>query len=236
MVGKAKMGLRFWMALAVILAVFIVIIGEPLVKTADFRWTVEREALYFPVGKDVLKGETLSFEDSFGERRSFGGERKHEGCDIMADNKERGYYPVFSVSDGVIENIGWLTLGGYRVGVRSTGGIYYYYAHLDSYAEGLKAGNKVKAGQLLGFMGDTGYGKEGTRGKFPVHLHFGIYTGKEEKGQNPYWILKRLVNKQIAFIPVSMVKYEKSGEQQEVKKENGNSVVEGDIRPLCTGG
>lgn len=199
---KQKMPLLF----IVVFAVFIVFTGEPLSKTADFRCQVEKEAVYFPVGKDVLKGEEISFEDSFGEARSFGGERKHEGCDIMAGNNKNGYFPVFSVSDGVIENIGWLKLGGYRVGVRSPGGIYYYYAHLDSYAEGISEGMKIKAGQLLGFMGDSGYGSEGTRGKFPVHLHFGIYTESPEKSQNPYWILKRLKNKQIAFLPASMVK------------------------------
>ena len=50
----------------------------------------------------------------------------------------------------------------------------FYYAHLDSYAN-LKVGDQVKAGQLLGFMGDTGYGEAGTKGMFPVHLHLGIY-------------------------------------------------------------
>jgi murein DD-endopeptidase MepM/ murein hydrolase activator NlpD len=42
-------------------------------------------------------------------------------------------------------------------------------------------------------MGDTGYGKEGTRGQFPVHLHFGIYynQGEEEKSVNPYRVLQR---------------------------------------------
>ena len=191
--------------LLLVLAAFIVFLGGPLMDTAAFRYQVEKEAVYFPVGKDICGGETVSFEDSFGEARTFGGDRQHEGCDIMASNNKAGYFPVFSVSDGTIENIGWLTLGGYRIGIRSSGGIYYYYDHLDSYAKGLSEGSQVQAGQLLGFMGDSGYGEEGTKGQFPVHLHFGIYTGKAEKGRDPYWILERLKNKQIAFIPVPMV-------------------------------
>lgn len=191
--------------LLLFLAAGIVWLGESLMSIADFRYTVEKEAVYFPVGKDISGKESVSFEDSFGEARSFGGDRQHEGCDIMAGNNKAGYFPVVSVSDGIIENIGWLKLGGYRIGIRSSGGIYYYYAHLDSYAKGLVKGSKVLAGQFLGFMGDSGYGEEGTRGQFPVHLHFGIYTGDAEKGKNPYWILKRLWNKQIAFMPVSVL-------------------------------
>ena len=52
----------------------------------------------------------------------------------------------------------------------------------------------MKAGELLGYMGDSGYGKEGTVGKFPVHLHFGIYfmMGDKEISVNPYPILKAM--------------------------------------------
>lgn len=188
-----------------LLAVLITVLGEPVFKLAAFRCKVEKEAVYFPVGEDICGKQRLFFEDSFGDGRSFGGKRKHEGCDIMAENDVAGYFPVFSVSDGIVENLGWLELGGYRVGIRSPGGIYYYYAHLDRYAKGLSKGSRVTAGTLLGFMGDSGYGREGTRGQFPVHLHFGVYTGKAEKGENPFWILKRLAKKQIAFVPVPVV-------------------------------
>jgi murein DD-endopeptidase MepM/ murein hydrolase activator NlpD len=112
----------------------------------------------------------------------------------MAQDGKRGIHQVQSVSQGVVEQLGWLELGGYRVGIRSPQGIYYYYAHLDSYATGLKKGDSVKAGTFLGYMGDTGYGKEGTRGQFPVHLHFGIYynQGETEKSINPYSTLQYL--------------------------------------------
>lgn len=132
-----------------------------------------------------------SFEDGYGEGRSYGGQRKHEGIDIMSMSGERGELTVQSVSDGVVEQMGWLELGGYRIGIRSPSGLYYYYAHLDSYEKGLKKGDKIRAGQALGKMGDSGYGEEGTKGKFAVHLHFGIYynEGTEERSLNPYSLL-----------------------------------------------
>lgn len=188
--------MRIRILFLIVLAAFIVVLGEPLMEMAVFRCQVEKEALYFPVELGLSGGEAVGFEDSFGDARSFGGDRTHEGCDIMAGDCPAGYLPVISVSDGTIENIGWLKLGGYRIGIRSRGGIYYYYAHLDSYANGLALGEQVQAGQLLGYMGDSGYGAEGTRGQFPVHLHFGIYTGAAEKSQNPYWLLKKLWEKE----------------------------------------
>lgn len=56
------------------------------------------------------------------------------GTDIMAQNNTPGIYPVLSATAGTVTNIGWLELGGWRIGITSENGIYYYYAHLDSYA------------------------------------------------------------------------------------------------------
>ena len=67
---------------------------------------------------------------------------------------------------------------------------------------GLKREDKIKAGTLLGYMGDTGYGKvEGTSGNFAVHLHFGIYIATKnysELSVNPYTVLKYLEAKTLA--------------------------------------
>ncbi|HEX3075287.1 MAG TPA: M23 family metallopeptidase [Lachnospiraceae bacterium] len=157
---------------------------------------------YFPVPLGSNKNNTVNFEDSWNSLRTYGGERKHEGTDIMASNNVRGYFPVVSVSDGVIEQKGWLEKGGYRIGVRSKSGAYFYYAHLHSYAPEIEVGDVVKAGDLLGFMGDTGYSKvEGTTGNFDVHLHFGIYYDEsgEETSVNPYWVLRYLENYKLQF-------------------------------------
>ena len=146
----------------------------------------------FPVPK--LGEADISYGDTWYGPRSYGGNRKHEGTDLMASNNQRGYFPVISITDGIIEKMGWLEQGGYRIGIRSEMGAYFYYAHLYSYASDLEPGDSVIAGQLLGFMGDSGYGSEGTIGQFDVHLHLGIYvesiTG--EMSVNPYWILKIL--------------------------------------------
>ena len=109
----------------------------------------------------------------------------------MASENVRGLYPIVSMTDGVVENKGWLEKGGYRIGIKAPSGAYFYYAHLDSYAK-LEIGDEIKAGDIRGFMGDSGYGPEGTTGKFPVHLHLGIYIYPEgeEISVNPYWVLR----------------------------------------------
>lgn len=78
-----------------------------------------------------------------------GGARKHEGTDLMTIRNERGIYPIVSMTDGTLEQMGWLKLGGWRIGIRSASGTYYYYAHLESYAPDLEDGMAVHAGQLL---------------------------------------------------------------------------------------
>lgn len=151
---------------------------------------------YFPVAADPAGEKEVRYEDSWMGERTFGGNRRHEGVDLMGAVNERGVHPIVSVSDGVVENVGWLKLGGYRIGVRSPGGAYFYYAHLSGYARAFQKGDSIRAGDVLGYMGDSGYGEEGTVGKFAVHLHFGIYV-RGEKGDvsvNPYHVLKILEN------------------------------------------
>lgn len=152
----------------------------------------------FPVLMPADKSIWVNYIDSYGNARTYGGDRIHEGTDIMSDEDVPGMLAVVSSTDGTVTHMGWLELGGYRIGITSDNGIYYYYAHLDSYADGLMVGDTVRAGQLLGFMGNTGYGKEeGTKGKFPVHLHFGIYVyyNDVEMAVNPYYLLKNLEGK-----------------------------------------
>lgn len=154
-----------------------------------------KDIKYFPVAKSTNKDTGyVYYADSWGDKRTYGGERVHEGIDIMAEENVRGKYPVVSMTDGTIENIGWLELGGYRIGIRSKHNGYFYYAHLFSYAAGMEQGKHIKAGQLIGYMGDSGYGKEeGTVGMFAVHLHLGIYINDKEgneKSINPYQYLK----------------------------------------------
>lgn len=162
---------------------------------------VKNEAVYFPVPESTLdSGLETSYVDSWMGERTYGGKRGHEGTDIMAVENKRGLYPVVSITDGVISNLGWLDRGGYRIGITTGDGTYYYYAHLDSYAN-IKEGSSVKAGELLGYMGDSGYGPEGTVGNFDVHLHLGIYFYRdgEEISVNPYHLLKFLENHKLKY-------------------------------------
>lgn len=176
---------------------------KPLyIEYKNMYQTVLKDVECFPVAEDVMGGETVSFEDSWGGIRTYGGKRSHEGTDIMTTNNERGYFPVISMTDGVVEKQGWLPKGGYRLGIRSPEGGYYYYAHLHSYAEGIHEGKTVRKGEMIGMMGDTGYSEvEGTVGNFDVHLHMGIYLDYkgEEMSVNPYFILKHYENKKVKF-------------------------------------
>lgn len=148
---------------------------------------------YFPVAEPSNRSDAaVTFEDSWMFGRSYKGERGHEGTDIMAAVNERGLYPVVSMTDGTVKNKGWLELGGWRLGIETERGAYFYYAHLDSYAD-IDVGDEVKAGDFLGYMGDSGYSREeGTIGNFPVHLHMGIYLYPDgrEVSVNPYGVLR----------------------------------------------
>jgi len=126
----------------------------------------------FPLAEEV----NYDYSDSWGMGRS--DNRKHEGIDIFAEMGE----PIRSVCDGTVEKKGWLNLGGWRIGIRGDDdSIYYYYAHLSAYAD-VEIGDHVHQGQIIGYVGDTGYGPEGTTGQFVPHLHFGMYQGVEEEG------------------------------------------------------
>lgn len=152
------------------------------------------DLVYFPIPESIITSNaTVSYVDTWGDSRSYGGDRLHEGTDILPNIDKSGYYPVVSITDGIVTKMGWLEQGGYRIGITSPSGAYFYYAHLDCYSS-IEEGDTVKAGEILGYMGDTGYGEEGTSGMFPVHLHLGIYVeiDEEEVSVNPYWILRFL--------------------------------------------
>ncbi len=108
-----------------------------------------------------------------------GGKRSHEGIDIFAP---RGT-PLVAVTDGRISSTGNRGLGGKQVWLRD--GLFgktMYYAHLDSI--NVKEGQRVKLGDTLGFVGNTGNAKTTA-----PHLHFGIYKGSTGP-VNPYPYVK----------------------------------------------
>ena len=140
----------------------------------------------------IASGYGYSHSDDFGNKRSFGFARKHLGNDLMGGLGT----PIVAVEGGVVEAMGWNRYGGWRIGIRSFDSKrYYYYAHLKKdapFAPGLKEGDIVQAGQLLGFMGRTGYSDtENVDNIEIVHLHFGlqlIFDESQKECDSEIWV------------------------------------------------
>ncbi|GAB6988008.1 M23 family metallopeptidase [Paenibacillus pini] len=130
-----------------------------------------------------------SYRSTWGSGRNWGGFRIHEGTDLFAHHG----LPVRSTCYGVVELKGWNKYGGWRIGIRDLENHYHYYAHLSGFDKTIAEGDIVTPGQTLGWVGSSGYGKPGTQGKFPPHLHYGIYrdSGLVEWSFDPYPLLHR---------------------------------------------
>jgi peptidoglycan LD-endopeptidase LytH len=130
----------------------------------------------FPVG------DPHSFGDSFGAPRMMESEYEHahQGTDIMAPFDT----PLLACERGIITEMGTDVLGGTKLWLKGESGTYYYYAHLSAFVEGMKDGDVVEAGDLVGLVGDTGNAKGGA-----PHLHFEIHPDGGP-AVNPYPLLK----------------------------------------------
>lgn len=160
-------------------------------------YAIEKEGQWMPyyglkAFSPIASGYGYSHCDDFGVSRSFGFARKHLGHDLVGGLGT----PIVAVEGGVVEAMGWNRYGGWRIGIRSFDGKrYYYYAHLKKdapFAPGLEVGDLVEAGQLVGFMGRTGYSdKENTNNIETVHLHFGlqlIFDESQKECLSEIWI------------------------------------------------
>lgn len=134
--------------------------------------------MYYP----IPQGYNYDHHDDFGAVRTYGGDRKHMGNDIMA---QKGI-PIISVTDGIVEKMGWNELGGWRIGITDSKNKYWYYAHMSKYAEEIEKGSKIKAGDIIGYIGNSGYGPEGTVDQFDPHLH--IQVGINSEDNDYLWI------------------------------------------------
>ena len=140
----------------------------------------------------IAAGYGYSHSDDFGNKRSFGFDRKHLGHDMMGAQGT----PIVAVEGGIVEALGWNRYGGWRIGIRSFDSKrYYYYAHLQKdkpFAEGLEVGDSVQAGDLIGFMGRTGYSdRENVNNIETVHLHFGmqlVFDESQKECLSEIWI------------------------------------------------
>lgn len=140
----------------------------------------------------LAKNFPYSHYDDFGVARSYGYRRQHLGHDMMGQVGT----PVIAVESGYVEAIGWNQYGGWRLGIRSFDKKrYYYYAHLRKdypYQSVLKEGSLVTAGDVIGYLGRTGYSAtENTNNIDEPHLHFGmqlIFDESQKEGNNEIWI------------------------------------------------
>ena len=126
-------------------------------------------------------------QDTYAQMR--GGGRPHEATDILAPR----WTPVHAVVDGVVKKLFLSKPGGitvYQFDVQEE--FSYYYAHLDGYVDGLKEGDFLQRGEVLGYVGSTGNANPKT-----PHLHFAIFELKPDKKWwegtpvNPYPLLMK---------------------------------------------
>lgn len=140
----------------------------------------------------IAKNYPFNDYDDFGASRTYGFSRNHLGHDLMAATGT----PIIAVESGVVEIVGWNQYGGWRVGIRSFDGKrYYYYAHMRQnrpYHCDLEEGKAVKAGDVIGYVGRTGYSiNENVNNINQSHLHFGmqlIFDESQKEGNNEIWI------------------------------------------------
>lgn len=147
-------------------------------ETGEKEWVASYGLKAF---SPIAAGYRYSHCDDFGKPRSYGFARPHLGNDLMGSLGT----PIIAVESGTVEALGWNRYGGWRIGIRSDDALrYYYYAHLRKdhpYVEGLHQGQHVQAGDVIGFMGRTGYSEqENVDNIEAVHLHFGMQLIFEE--------------------------------------------------------
>jgi peptidoglycan LD-endopeptidase LytH len=155
-----------------------IIAGKAKIYRHFGRLELEKHAFPLPIRSNH------SYRTTWGDARGWGGRRIHEGTDIFA-----GYgVPVRATNFGIIEMKGWNKFGGWRIGIRDINNTYHYFAHMNGYAKDLKVGQIVEPGMIIGSVGSSGYGPPGTSGKFPPHLHYGMYkdNGYIEWSFDPY--------------------------------------------------
>lgn len=156
----------------------------PAVVVDDRTFPIARSSWYSVINfTNEWHVPRMRFED--GRWRQTG---VHEGIDIYAEPGT----PIRSMTGGRIENVGWTFYSGWRVGIRGDDDRYWFYAHMQRFAPGLREGQRVSAGTPIGEVGNTGYGEDpGHSDEFSYHLHIGI---QEPDGSwvNPYPVLRSL--------------------------------------------
>ncbi|MEO6252386.1 MAG: M23 family metallopeptidase [Ferruginibacter sp.] len=195
-------------------SLFLLLLLASLSVSAGASSTIDKKsrkskapALVYPVS-----GKSSKVGGFFGDYRNGG--RSHKGMDIYA---KKGT-PVVAVCDGIITSTKTEKLGGKTVRLRAAGKSWTaYYAHLDKL--GVSVGQRVKKGETIGTIGNTGNAK-----RRPSHLHFGIYGGGRAVNPMPY-----VKNSKKIINPGSMVVRKKintrSGTVVQKKAKNPSPLV-----------
>lgn len=177
------------------------------------------------------KGFWYNHYDDFGISRSYGYKRKHLGHDFMGSIGT----PLVAIEGGEITELGWNKYGGWIITIRSFDKKRaYYYAHLRKgapYANNLKIGNKINAGDVIGYLGVTGYStKEDSNMSCAPHLHLGmqlIFDESQVSGPTEIWIDMYQISKWLSHNRVNVIKqgneYIRANESQaDIFKFEGN--------------
>ena len=149
---------------------------EPAIRSetigADPIAVLRRHDLRLPVDDDDVDIDIDDWKGHFAQRRD-GGSRGHEAVDILAPR----HTPVVAVEDGTIARLFNSKAGGITVyQFDPTEQFCYYYAHLQRYAAGLRDGQRVSKGDVIGYVGTTGNAPPNT-----PHLHFAIFQLTDAK-------------------------------------------------------
>ena len=170
--------------------VYTAILGEYLGNYTEKNSQEEKYGL--KVFSPIAKTYPFSHCDDFGTSRSYGYKRRHLGHDLMSAVGT----PVIAIESGTVEVLGWNQYGGWRIGIRSFDKKrYYYYAHLRQnrpYHIDLSEGKIVNAGDVIGYVGRTGYSSNENTNNIQVsHLHLGlelVFDESQKESNNEIWI------------------------------------------------
>ena len=164
------------------IALAVVMVAVTAISLAAPTHTAQATSDEDPARPDIVfdvfphQGQSVDFWNSWGASRSGG--RRHQGIDIMSPRRTH----IVAVADGVIADMGWHRMSGYFIRVQHADGWMSVYMHLNNDRVGtddghggpwsafsllLKEGDTVNAGEVIGYVGDSG-NAEGTR----PHTHF----------------------------------------------------------------
>ena len=187
--GKTKEGEYFSYYRQAYGAVLDGLLGDYAEQGEDGSW---RRQYGLKAFCPIARGFAYTDSDDFGASRSYGYQRRHLGHDMMGLTGT----PVAAVESGTVAMLGWNQYGGWRIGIRSDDGRrYWYYAHLRQdrpYAAQLTEGQRVTAGDIIGYMGRTGYSAtENVSNIVTPHLHIGlelIFDESQFESDNEIWV------------------------------------------------